>query len=152
MFDQEATVVDEQETMARPAVVTALLRAPAAEQHLLLGWSRELGLIRQRDLSAREKVAAVIRLTRERKAAWPLVKVFGRTLKQVAWDARSWKLRLGVGTIMATFVTVGTASAGLVNLGGGVGLPLWVLTGLGGVLVGLAIDALAKRARKAKAA
>ncbi len=149
---QEISVTDERESADRPALVQSLLRATPAEQQLLLTWSRGLGAIRQSGLSAREKAAAVVSLTREKRATWPIVKLIARALKHVVWDARSWKLRLGVGAIVATFVAVGNGAAGIVALGGDIGLPLWVLMGLGGFVAGVLADAIKKKAGKPKAA
>ncbi len=141
-----------QESAAEPALVRSVLRATPAEQHLLLSWSRGLGAIRQSDRSAREKATAALRLTREKRATWPLVKLVARALKHLAWDARSWKLRLGVGAVIATFAAVGNGGAGIVALGGGIGLPLWVLMGLGGVVAGVLGDAIKKKLAKPKTA
>jgi hypothetical protein len=140
-------VSEVQETAAQPAVVQVLLRLPPAEQQLLLGWARGLGAIRCGTLRGFKKAAAVLALTRDQKAAWPLVKVLSLVLKHVIWDARSWTLRLGVGSIIATFVAIGNEAAGIVALGGGIGLPLWMLIGAGGVLVGLLADKLNKQRR-----
>ena len=150
MTFQEVSVTEEQEQAAEPAIVQALLRAPPAEQQLLLSWSRGLGAIRQGDLSGRKKLAAMARLTRDRKATWPLVKLIGRALKHLVWDARSWKARLGVGAVIATFAAVGNAAAGIVALGGGIGLPLWVLMAVAGVVAGALIDTIKKKFAKPK--
>jgi hypothetical protein len=92
-----------------------------------------------------KKAAAMLALTRDRKATWPLLKVLALALKQVVWDARSWTLRLGLGAIIATFVAIGNEGAGIVALGGGLGLPLWMLIGAGGVLIGLLADKIKAR-------
>jgi hypothetical protein len=148
----EISVTEEQQPAAEPAIVQALMRATPAEQQLLLHWSRGLGAIRLRDLSAGKKLAAMVSLTRERKATWPLLKLIGRAVRHILWDARSWKARLGVGAVIATFVAVGNAGAGIVILGGGIGLPLWVLMAVGGVVVGLLIDAIKQQLTKRKIA
>ncbi len=139
---------EEQEDAAVPAIQQALLRAPPGEAQLLMGWMRGLRDIGQGELRGRHKAAAKLALLRDSKAAWPLAKVMGRALKIVAWDARSWKLRLGVLAVVGTFVAVGNAGAGIVPLGGGIGLPLWVLAGGGGVLIGLLADVIRKKTRK----
>jgi len=136
-------VSEEQEAV--PAIQQALLRAPPAEAQVLMDWVRGLSAIRNGELRGRRKVAAQLALLRESKAGWPLVKVMARALKIGAWDARSWKLRLGLGAILGTFVAIGNAGAGIVPLGGGIGLPLWVLMGAGGVLIGLIADQVRKR-------
>lgn len=138
-------------TETQPAIVQAVLRAPLAEQQLLLAWSRELGAIRHGSLEVRAKAAAVLALTRERKAAWPFAKVVGRAFWIILWEARSWTLRIGVLALAATFLVVGNAAAGIIALGAGVGLPLWVLTGGGGVLAGWIADQVVKRRRSAAA-
>lgn len=135
---------------ADPALVRSVLRATPAEQQLLLGWARGLGAIRQGDLPAHRKVAATIAMTRERKAVWPLLKVLARALKLVVWERRSWKLRLGLGAPIASFVAVGNEAARIVDLGGGIGLPLWMLAGIGGLLAGAIADLIARRTGRAR--
>ena len=141
-------MTEEQEPEVQPAIVQSLLRAPLAEQQRLLAWSRSLGAIRHGDLSGGRKAAALLALTREQKAAWPLTKVVFRALRLIAWDARSWKLRLGLGTVVATFAVVGSSGGGNVALGGGISLPLWVLIGAGGTLTGALLDLIQQRGRK----
>jgi hypothetical protein len=133
------------ETAAQPAVVQAVLRAPPAEQHLLLSWSRGLGAIRCSGLPAHRQTAAMLKLTRDLKATWPLLKVLSRVVKRLLWDARSWKFRLGVGAVIATFAAIGNSGAEIVSFGGGIGLPIWVAIGLGGLSIGLVADLVAKK-------
>jgi hypothetical protein len=144
-LDEERSVSDVQETAAQPAIINALLRLPPAEQQRLLGWSRGLGEIRYGTLRGFKKAAAMLALTRDRKATWPLLKVLTLALKHSLWDARSWTLRLGVGSIIAIFVAIGNGSTAIVTLGVGIGLPLWMLIGAGGVLIGLLADKIKAR-------
>jgi hypothetical protein len=141
-------VTEEQDPAAQPAIVKSLLSAPLAEQQRLLAWGRGLGAIRHGDLSERGKAAALLALTREQKAAWPLAKVLLRALRIIVWDARSWKLRLGLGAVVATFMVVGSSGGGTVALGAGLRLPLWALIGAGGTLIGALVDWLQRRGRK----
>jgi hypothetical protein len=138
-------VSEVQETAAQPAIVQAVLRLPPAEQQRLLGWSRGLGEIRYGTLRGFKKAAAMLALTRDRKAAWPLLKVLALALKHMVWDARSWTFRLGLGALIATFVAAENGGAGIVALGGGIGLPLWMLIGACGVLIGLVADKIKAR-------
>ncbi|WP_295394696.1 hypothetical protein [uncultured Thiodictyon sp.] len=146
------SVSEEQETAAQPAIVQALLRAPPAEAQLLLAWARGLGVIRHGELRGGKKMAAMFALTRDHKATWPILKVMSRAVKIIAWDARSWKLRLGVVAVVGTFVAVGNEGAAIVALGGGIGLPLWVLMGAGGVVLGLLADLVKRQLQKPRAA
>ncbi|MFB1485987.1 MULTISPECIES: hypothetical protein [unclassified Thiocapsa] len=136
---------DVQETAAQPAIVQAVLRLPPAEQQRLLGWSRGLGEIRYGTLRGLKKAAAILALTRDQKAAWPLLKMLSLAVKHILWDARSWTVRLGVGSVIATFVAAENGGAGIVTLGGGIGLPLWMLIGAGGVLIGQLADKIKAR-------
>jgi hypothetical protein len=138
-------VTQEQETAAEPVLVRAVLRATPSEQHRLLSWARGLGAIRQSDRRAHRKMGAVFAMTRDLNAGWPLVKVMSRAIKVIVWDARSWKFRLGVGSILGTFIAVGNGGAAIVHLGGGIGLPLWVIIGAGGLFAGLAVDMIKKK-------
>lgn len=141
-------MTEEQDPAEQPAIVQSLLSAPQAEQLRLLAWARGLGAIRHGDLSGGQKAAAILALTREQKAAWPLIKVMLRATRILVWDRRSWKLRLGIGAVVATFAVVGSSGGGSVDLGAGVRLPLWVLIGAGGILTGALLDWFQRRGRQ----
>ena len=145
---EKKPVSDTAET--EPAIVIALRRLPLAEQHRLLEWSRGWGEIRYGQLRGMSKIAAMFALTRDNQAFWPLTKLMSLALKVVIWDARSWTFRLILWPLVVLFVVNGNAAAGIVPLGGGIGLPLWTLIGAGGALVGLLADkiqALRQRSR-----
>jgi hypothetical protein len=110
-----------------------------------------LGVIRRSDLRFHQKPEAMLKLTRENQATWPLVKVMLRALRILAWDARSWTFKLGVWSVVATITALGNGAAAIVPLGGGIGLPLWMTIGIGGLSAGLVGDALKKRFAKPKA-
>lgn len=141
-------MTEEQDPAAQPAIVQSLLSAPLGEQQRLLAWARGLGAIRQGDLSGGRKAAAILALTRQQKAAWPLAKVLLRALRIMAWDTRSWKLRLGLGAVLATFAALGSSGGGSVTLGAGLSLPLWVLIGAAGTLIGALLDWVQRRGLK----
>ncbi|UHD17924.1 hypothetical protein [Thiocapsa bogorovii] len=134
-----------QETASEPAIVQAVRRLPPAEQQLLLAWARGVGTIRYGTLRGFKKAGAMLKLTRDQKAAWPLLKVLSLAVKHTLWDARSWTVRLGVGAVLATFIAVDNGGAGIVALGGGIGLPLWMLIGVGGASAGLLADKIKAR-------
>ncbi len=147
----EISVTQEHETEPEPALVQALLRANPAEQHRLLAWSRGLGVIRRSDLRFHQKLGALLRLTRDNQATWPLVKVMLRAVKILVWDARSWKFRLGIGSVVATFTAIGNEATEVLPLGGGIGLPLWMIIAIGGLSAGLVGDAINKRLARSRA-
>lgn len=136
---------DRESTNAEPAIVRAFMRAKPAEQHLLLEWSRGFTAIRLSDRATGQKLSAMLALTRERKAGWPLLKLMGRALRHLIWDARSWTFRLGLGSLLATFISLGNSAAALVPLVEGIRLPLWMLIGGAGLLIGAVLDRIARR-------
>jgi hypothetical protein len=112
-----------------------------------LGWSRALTDIRLSDRPAGQKVAAIVALTRERKAGWPLLKLLGRAIRALIWDARSWRFRLSVASLIAVFVVYGTSAAALIPLMAGIRLPLWILVGAAAFIAGMILDMGLKRSR-----
>ncbi|NCA70964.1 MAG: hypothetical protein EOM91_12815 [Sphingobacteriia bacterium] len=133
-------MTETEQTSPQPAIVQAFMRAKPTEQHRLLGWSRELTAIRLSDRTMGQKLAAMLALTRERQATWPLLKLIGRAMRILVWDARSWKMRLGAGSLLGVLLIQGSSAAALVPLGAGIALPLWLLVGVGGLLAGVAAD------------
>jgi hypothetical protein len=136
------------ETATQPALVQALLRLRPREQQRLLEWARGVGAIRYGALRGGEKLRAMLALTREKEALWPLAKVMALALRHVLWDARSWKVRLGVGAVIAIFVAIGNEAPNIVDLGGGIGLPLWMLIAGGATAAGSIADRVKARVGK----
>lgn len=138
-------MAEKQEQSSHSSIAQSVVRATTSdEQQLLLNWAKSLLTIRQSSLPVHKKAAAAVKLTRDSKAIWPLMKVISRELKRVGWDDRSWKARLGLGAIVATIAAVGNAGAGIAALGGGIGVPLWVVIGAGGTFAGVLVDELTK--------
>lgn len=131
--------------------------ANVEQQQALLEWAEELLVIRYADNSVRSKAKAAVVATAHRKVVWPFVRVVLQRLKRLGWDERSWKARLGIGTVATTVAVFGGQGAGIAALGTAVGVPLWVVFGAGGTFAGLLIDELedavrgrAKTSRSAK--
>jgi hypothetical protein len=61
------------------------------------------------------------------------------------------EFRLGVWSVVATITAIGNGAAAIVPLGGGIGLPLWMIVGIGGLSAGLVGDALKKRLARSRA-
>lgn len=60
------------------------------------------------------------------------------------WKNASYAERLAIIAAGGTFSVVGFGGAGVVALGGAVGMPLFFLTGAGGAFIGTIIDRLNK--------
>jgi len=143
-------MTEAQESADQGAIVQALLAARPAEQQRLLAWSRGLGKIRQGSKGAGEKASATIALTRELDAGWPLLKLIGRALGLVLWTRRSWRARLGVGSLLAVLFFADRSGAGLVKLGFGVSVPLWIIVVGVALALGAIVDAVLRRVASAK--
>lgn len=139
----------EPDKSSQAAVVRTVVESTTkAEQEMLLGWAQKLLAIRNGGLPVYRKAVQAIKATQESKAIWPLLKITSKELKRVGWDDRSWKARIGLGAVLATLASVGSAGAGIAALGGGIGLPLWVVVGAGGTFIGLLVDELIKKLGK----
>ncbi|UZR29198.1 hypothetical protein [Methylococcus mesophilus] len=148
---QERFVVEDTEQASHSSVAQSVVRATTPdEQQLLLSWAQRLVQFRESNLPIHKKATAAVKITNECKAISPLIKVMSRELKRVGWDERSWGSRLGLGAVITTVATVGSAGAGIAALGGGIGVPLWVVIGAGGTFVGVLIDELTKNLSKPK--
>ncbi len=111
------------------------------EQRLaLLEWSQSLLVIRNSPLTKIEKAKKAVFNTQHRKIIFPVLRMLTEQLKVHGWKNRSLRERMAiVGTGIGLSVFSGQ-SAGLVALGGGIGLPLWIVLGAGGGFAGMIID------------
>lgn len=117
------------------------------QQQALLEWGKELLAIRHSDDSVGAKARAAVSATARLKVVWPMVRVMLHRLKRLGWDERSWKARLGIGTVAATVAIFGGQGAGIAALGTAIGVPLWIVFGAGGTFAGLLIDELEEAIR-----
>lgn len=120
------------------------------QQQALLEWSKDLLAIRHSEDSGVVKVKATVAATAQRKVIWPIVRVMLYRLKRLGWSERSWKARLGIGTVAATALVFGGQGAGIAALGTAIGVPLWIVFGAGATFAGLLMDELEEVIRKSR--
>lgn len=115
------------------------------EQTAPLHWTQGLLEIRDANVAKRQKLAEVAKLTKKYKVAWPIAKIMAAKLKEIAWDNRSTRMRVGLGTAAAAFAAFGSHAAGIAALGTAIGLPLWVVFGAGATFAWMLVEELQER-------
>lgn len=120
------------------AVASRINELPEHDRQLIHTWLSALVVIRNSTVSRREKIAAAIEVTRP--VAGLLSKLGFERIKPKIWDERSWMTRIGLGAAVVTAASIGSEGAGIAALGGAIGVPLWILFGSGGALVGAVLD------------
>lgn len=115
------------------------------ERTALLHWTQGLLEVRDANLTKRQKLAEVAKLTTKYKVAWPIAKIMAAKLKEIAWDNRSTKMRVGLGTAAAAFAVFGSQGAGVAALGTAIGVPLWVVFGAGATFAWVLVEELQER-------
>ena len=111
--------------------------ASAAEKEAIQQWIERLLVVRASELSVIRKAKLAITVTADSKVILPTVKLIGRELKRLAWDDRSIKARFGLGGTAIALAAFGGQGAGIVALGTGIGVPLWVVFGAGATFLGV---------------
>jgi hypothetical protein len=120
-------------------------RLPNEEQDLLLDWLVELLAINASERSRKEKAQDAIRVTRDRKAVWPILKGLKDLIKQHGWDERGKGAKWGMVGAGAAIGFFGFQGAGIAALGGAIGVPLWVVLGGGAAAASVVHDELVSR-------
>lgn len=126
----------------REVAVYVASTANDVERAALLSWTQGLLDVRESSLTKKQKLVAAAKLTKTNKVVWPIAKIMAAKLKQIAWDNRSTKMRVGMGTATAAFVVFGSQGAGIAALGTAVGLPLWFVFGAGASFAWMLIEEL----------
>ncbi|MCK4125576.1 MULTISPECIES: hypothetical protein [Ralstonia solanacearum species complex] len=132
-------------SVVRRIVIKVVDQASAQERAALLAWAKQMIAIRDSDEGAQEKIRQAVGLTHGSTAIIPFVSTLGKEIKRLGWDERSWAVRLGLSTAMATAALFGGEGAGVAVFGGAIGVPLWILFGTGGVAAGALIEEVNKR-------
>lgn len=112
------------------------------EREALVGWARDLLAVRSGTESAMRKARRALGVTYRRKVVTTLLSTTAASLKDLAWDDRSWSARLGLGAAAITAASFGMQGAGIAALGSAIGVPLWIVLGAGGSFAGMLIDEL----------
>lgn len=133
---------------ARTAVVTVVDAVPAEHWPALQLWAQRLLALRERDVSRLQKMREALRLTRDSKVVWPAVKIAASKAKQIGWDDRSPKARIGLGAAAIGAAVFGGKSAGIAALGTAVGVPLWVVLGAGASFAAGIVEEISRRSKR----
>lgn len=112
------------------------------ERAAIVAWLLELDRIRGSDAPARTRMREALRATTREPLVRAVLTASGRQLVELAWEDRSWAQRLAGLGILTTTVLLDGRRAGIAALGSAVGVPLWVVFGGGGALVGVFLDEL----------
>jgi hypothetical protein len=114
------------------------------ERGALIGWARDLLAIRSGTEAPMRKARRALGATYRRKVVTTLLSTTAGSLKDLAWDDRSWSARLGIGAAAITAATFGMQGAGIAALGSAIGVPLWIVLGAGGSFAGMLVDELSR--------
>lgn len=122
-----------------------------SERERLLSWAQELLRIRESPLPAWQKGRLALKASIKADVALPLLRHFARESRSLGirskkhlWDNRGWGARLGMICLSVGGAVLGGKGAGIAALGGAIGVPLWLVVGAGGVVLGSLIDELSK--------
>jgi len=133
-------LVTEERVVAAARRLRRVLKAE--ERTAVMAWLLELDRIRAAELPDRTKVRRAFRATMREPLLRAVLTASGRQLVELAWEDRSWAQRLAaLGILVATGALEGRR-AGIAAMGTAIGVPLWVVFGGGGALVGLILDEL----------
>ena len=108
----------------------------------------ELLCIRDSALNRKEKAKRALRVTVRSDVAKHLAMLIGTELKRVGWDDRSWPSRLALAGVLLALGPFWGEGAGIVAMGGAIGVPLWVVFGAGGAFAGVVLQELGVMPRK----
>ena len=134
----------------RKVAVAIIQTASKNEQETLSSWLEKLMHIGGSDLTSAQKIKAAMQCTYESKAAWPIVKIMAAQIRKHGWDNRGSRTRWATVASAVGIVTFGGQSAGIVALGGAIGVPLWVVLGGGAAFAKVILDELQANSLVAK--
>ena len=115
------------------------------ERDQLLKWAEELKSVRDSDLTTLEKAKKTLVITKESKALAPTLKLILKELRRIGWDDRTWIGKLGISGSLIGLLVLNTATGGFAAFGTAIAVPLWLVVGGGGALLGVLIETLQKK-------
>lgn len=125
---------------AKQLALTIVNRASHQQCGDLLAWANQLMLIRNSQQSSFHKARQAIAATMRWKAIFSLIKSLAKEIKRMGWDERGLPARAGLSSAALAAAALGGQGAGIMALGGIIGVPLWVVFGTGGVFAGVLIE------------
>lgn len=114
------------------------------EKAKILAWARQVRAIQKNPaLNFKQKFNALKQLNNSQ--AFKSTNKFVLMHSKRYWKHAPWTERIGLIGLAGGAIVFGVQGAGIAALGGAVGLPLFLLTGAGGALVGMIIERLDKK-------
>ena len=102
----------------------------------------ELLEIKEQPLTNFQKAKSALVVTKRHRVLRPVMKKILKELKRIGWDDRSKNARYGIGVGGIALLLFGGQGAGIAALGGGIGVPLWIVLGAGATSAGVLQDEL----------
>lgn len=140
-------VEDEKRGSAVAKVVDAV---PTEHWPALKLWAERLLALREKDIPRLQKMREALSLTRDSQVVWPAIKIVAAKAKQIGWDDRSSKARIGLGAAAVGAAVFGSKSAGIAALGTAIGVPLWVVLGAGASFAAGIVEEISRRSKLSK--
>jgi hypothetical protein len=110
----------------------------------VLRWANQsLVVIHNNKISKAQKVTRLRRI-RTPKAKRAILIALMQAVKGKAWDDQSWARRFALVGLLAGAAAFGGQGAGIAAMGGAVGVPLALLSTIGGTFLGALVDELQK--------
>jgi hypothetical protein len=114
----------------------------SAQQEQLLIWAEELKVIRDSNLPVIRKSMKALEITKSHGVIAPLLKQLFIELKRLGWDERTWVGKLGISGSVTGLLLLNTATGGFAAFGTAIAVPLWMVVGAGGLILGQLIESL----------
>lgn len=137
-------VVSEKPDQAQEIGKAIVVAAKPEELDALSAWAQTMLDIKASKISAVQKAKSAILASTDRKVLAPILQVTWKELKRVGWEERSLPARMAMGGAVAA-LTISGQGAGIVALGGAIGVPLFVVFGAGSALAGVIIDEVRRK-------
>jgi hypothetical protein len=114
----------------------------ADEREELLRWANELNDLRRKNLPVLAKGTEALAITKRHAALAPILKALLLALRRIGWDERTWVGKLGISGSLIGLILLNTATGGFAAFGTAIAVPLWMVLGGGGMLLGQLIETL----------
>ena len=112
------------------------------EREDLLAWAEELRAVRESNISVAQKISRTLEISKKRHVVGPIVRMIFSELKRIGWDERGWVGRLGISFTGTALLLLNGATGGFAAFGTAIAVPLWMVVGAGGLLLGQLIESL----------